>query len=131
MLGRKTTFKKLIDKLANATLLAFPDPSVQFIVQTDAFDSVIGALLQQRQSRGWRSLSFFSSRFTPEQCNYNAYDRELLTIYAAIQYFRFMLEGRRFLVMTDHEPLTFSQKLDRASPRQCCQLTFILKFNRH
>ena len=41
-----------------------------------------------------------------------------------------MLEGRRFFVITDHKPLTFAfaQKLDRASPRLCRQLTFISEF---
>jgi len=86
--------------------------------------------MQQRQGQGWRSLSFFSRRLTPAPCNYSAYDRELLAIYAAVKHFRFMLEGRRFFVIIDHKPLTFAfpQKLDRASPRQCRQLTFILEF---
>jgi len=64
------------------------------------------------------------------QCNYSAYDRELLAIYAAVKHFRFMLEGRKFSVITNHKSLTFAfaQKLDRASPRQCRQLTFISEF---
>jgi len=58
------------------------------------------------------------------------YDRELLAIYATIKQFRFMLERRRFYVITDHKPLTFAfaQKLDHASVRQCCQLAFISEF---
>jgi len=43
---RKTAFKKLKDELANATLLAFPDLSVQFAVQTEASGSEIGAIVQ-------------------------------------------------------------------------------------
>ena len=41
-----------------------------------------------------------------------------------------MLEGRDFFVLTDHKPLTFAfqQKLERASPRQCRQLTYISEF---
>jgi len=46
MTSRKTTFKKAKDELANATLLAFPDPSAQFAVQTDASGSAIGTVLQ-------------------------------------------------------------------------------------
>jgi len=99
--NRKTAFKKTKDELANATLLAFPDPSAKFAVQTDASGSAIGAVLQQRQGQDWRSLSFFSRRLTPAQCNYSAYDRELLAIYAAVKHFRFMLEGRKFFVITD------------------------------
>jgi len=49
---RKATFKKSKEELANNTLLAFPDPSAQFTVQTDASGSAIGAVLQQRQGQG-------------------------------------------------------------------------------
>jgi len=51
-MNRKTAFKKAKDELANATLLAFPNPSVQFAVQTDASGRAIGAVLQQRQGQG-------------------------------------------------------------------------------
>jgi len=91
--------------------------------------SAIGTVLQ-RQDQGWRPLSFFSGRLTPAQCNYSAYDRELLAIYAAVKYFRFMLAGRRFFVIIDHKLFTFSfaQKLDHTSPRQYHLLTFISEF---
>jgi len=42
---RGAAFKKLKDKLANVMLLAFPDPSAQFAIQTDASGSAIGAVL--------------------------------------------------------------------------------------
>lgn len=127
---KEATFKKLKDDLANATLLTFPDPLAQFSLQTDASGSAIGAVLQQWQDQTWKPLSFFSRKLTSAQCNYSAYDRELLAIYVAIKHSRFMLEGREFFVITDHKPLifAFSQKLDRASPRQCRQLTYISEF---
>jgi len=123
---RKTTFKKLKDELANATLLAFPDPSVQLAVQTDTSGSAIGGVLQQRHVQDWQPLSFFSRSLTPAQCSYSAYDRELLVIYAVIKHFRFMLKGKRFFVIT--LTFAFAQKLDRASPRQSRQLAFIAEF---
>jgi len=104
--NRKTAFKKAKDELANATLLAFPNPSAQFAVQTDASGSAIGAVLQHRQGQGWRSLSFFSRRLTLAQCNYSAYDRELLAIYATVKHFRFMLEGRKFSVIAYYDTMT-------------------------
>lgn len=59
------------------------------------------------------------------------YDRELLSIYLAIKHFRYILEGRQFLIRTDHKPLVyaFKQKLDKASPRQIRQLDFIAQFS--
>ena len=126
----ETAFDQLKDELAHSTLLAFPDPSAQFAVQTDASGTAIGAVLQQFKNQTWQPLCFFSRRLTPAQCKYSAYDRELLAIYAAIKHFQFMLEGRNFYVLTDHKPLTFAfnQKLDKASPRQCRYLTYISEF---
>jgi hypothetical protein len=40
------------------------------------------------------------------QTHYSAFDRELLAIYS--RYFRYMLEGRRFTLFTDHKPLNFA-----------------------
>jgi hypothetical protein len=39
------------------------------------------------------------------QTNYSAFDRELLAVVAAIKHFFYMLEGRQFVVFTDHKPL--------------------------
>jgi len=44
---KKATFKKLKHEVANVTLLALPDPSVHFAVQSDAYSFAIEAALQQ------------------------------------------------------------------------------------
>jgi methylase of polypeptide subunit release factors len=44
------------------------------------------------------------------QQRYTTYDRELLAAYLSIRYFRHMLEGREFVLFTDHKPLTFAFK---------------------
>lgn len=61
---------------------------------------------------------------------YSAYDRELLAAYSAIQYFRHMLEARKFILYVDHKPLIYAlqQKQDKCSPRRLRQLDFIAQF---
>ncbi|GBN92669.1 hypothetical protein AVEN_50945-1 [Araneus ventricosus] len=48
----------------------------------------------------------------------------------AIKYFRHIVEGRSFILFTDHKPLTFAfrQKEDRCSPQQLRQLDLIGQF---
>ena len=64
------------------------------------------------------------------QRKYSAYDRELLAIYTAVKRFRHALEGRHFIIYTDHKPLTyaFKQNPDKCSPRQFRHLDYIGQF---
>ena len=45
---------------------------------------------------------------TPAETHYSTFDRELLAVYLSIRHFRHFLEGRSFLVWTDHKPLTYA-----------------------
>ncbi|XP_062528147.1 retrovirus-related Pol polyprotein from transposon 412 [Bombyx mori] len=61
---------------------------------------------------------------------YSAYDRELLAIYESVKHFRFMVEGRHFVIYTDHKPITyaFNQNSQKCSPRQFNHLDFVSQF---
>jgi hypothetical protein len=39
---------------------------------------------------------------------YSTFDKELLAAFSAVRHFRFLLEGRRFRLLTDHKPLVTS-----------------------
>jgi cleavage and polyadenylation specificity factor subunit 1 len=97
---------------------------------TDAYD-VIGAALQQGVRDTWQPLAFYSHKLTPAQQKYSPYDRELLAVCEAIKYFRHMVEGRPFVIFTDHKPLTyaFQQRRDKCFPRQFRRLEFIGQFS--
>jgi hypothetical protein len=61
---------------------------------------------------------------------YSAFDRELLACYLCIRHFRYMVEGRKFTIYTDHKPLTFALKrmTDPWTARQCRQLAFVAEY---
>lgn len=63
---------------------------------------------------------------------YAAYDRELLAIYMAVQYFRKMVEGRTLVIDTDHKPLIHAlKKLDdslKATPMRIRHTFYISQF---
>lgn len=123
-------FLQCKSSLGNAALLVHPKTDTALCLTTDASDVAIGAVLEQIQEDELRPIAFFSKKLNIAQKNYSAYDKELLAIYEAIKYFRHMLEGRQFVVKTDHKPLTyaFNQRSDKASPRQLRQLDFIGQF---
>lgn len=123
-------FSSCKSSLSEAALLAHPKPDAELAIYTDASDSSIGAVLQQRIDADWQPLAFFSRRLTCTQKKYSPYDRELLAIYEAIRHFRHMVEARHFTVYTDHKPLiyVFTANREKCSPRQFRYLDYISQF---
>lgn len=123
-------FQKCKRDLANCAFLAFPSEDLKICVMVDASDSAIGGVLQQLTPKGWQPLSFFSRKLDDTQKKYSTYDRELLAAYTVVKYYRHMLEGRDFVIFTDHKPLTFAftKSSDNATPRQIRQLDFLAQF---
>jgi cleavage and polyadenylation specificity factor subunit 1 len=64
--------------LAAAVPLAHPRPETVLALATDASDTHIGGVLQQKVSGHWQPLGFFSRRLQPAEANYSTFDRELL-----------------------------------------------------
>jgi hypothetical protein len=117
--------------LAGAVTLAAHSQDAELGLHVDASATHIGGVLQQRQPGGaWRPLGFFSKKLEISQTKYSAFDRELLACFASVRHFRFLLEGRNFIVFTDHKPLTFalSRASDPWSARQCRQLAYVAEF---
>ncbi|GBO27271.1 Transposon Ty3-I Gag-Pol polyprotein [Araneus ventricosus] len=123
-------FQNCINDLKEATHLAHPNSNAAIILMTDASDGAIGGCIQQREGDFWKPLGFFSRKLSTSEQKYSAYDRELLAIFASIKYFRYLLEGTKFTILTDHKPITyaFSQKIEKLSPRQINHLNFIAQF---
>lgn len=124
-------FNQCKQDLINATCLAHPAPDAQLTLTTDASDTAVGAVLQQKVNGHLQPLGFFSKRLSEAQKKYSTYDRELLAIFLAIKHFRYMLEGRIFNIHTDHKPLifAFNAKNEHSSPRQARQLDFVSQFS--
>lgn len=116
--------------LSRATLLAHPDMNAHLAINTDASDTGIGAVLQQKKNGTWQPLAFFSRKLSPSQKKYSPYDRELLAIYESIKHFRHMVEARHFTVFTDHKPITyaFDYQRENCTPRQYRYFDYIAQF---
>ncbi|XP_077124620.1 uncharacterized protein LOC143781741 [Ranitomeya variabilis] len=105
----------------SAPLLIHPDPTLPFIVEVDASDNALGAILSQRT--GEKGLlhpcAFFSHRLTSAEKNYDVGDKELLAI-VAFKEWRHHLQGaaQQIIVLTDHRNLEFLRSARCLSPRQ-------------
>ena len=104
----QTAFENLRQKLVSAPILAFPDCSKPFILDTDASDTGIGAVLSQQQEDGTERVIAYASRLLskPER-RYCVTRRELLAVVVFITHFRHYLLGNSFTLRTDHGALTW------------------------
>lgn len=100
-----------------------PDRTHQFIVEMDASDAGVGAVLSQRSGK--------DNKIHPCERNYAVGDRELLVVKTALEEWRHWLEGAElpFVVWTDHKNLEYLKKAKRLNPRQARWALFFSRFN--
>ncbi|MDY6929837.1 MAG: RNase H-like domain-containing protein [Pseudomonadota bacterium] len=96
------TMKRLLTK---APILGYPNSEGMFILDTDASNVGIGAVLSQVQDGQERVISYGSKVLNKAQRNYCVTRRELLAIVEFVGQYHHYLYGRKFLVRTDHAAL--------------------------
>lgn len=102
----RTAFEVCKRSIATAALLHYPDPKKHLGIMVDASNTSAGAVLQQFNDGHWQPLGCFSRKFSEAQTKYSTFGRELTAMKMAVQYFRYLIEGRAFTIFTDHRPLT-------------------------
>ena len=99
--AQEWSFMKLKVALATTPILAVVDPLKPYVVETDASDKAIGAVLLQEG----RPIAFESKKLDRAQQNYSTYERELYAIIYALKKWRHYLYGAKFEVVFDHESI--------------------------
>jgi ribonuclease HI len=88
---------KLVDALTSAPILAHFDEELEVVVQTDASQEGLGAVLLQDAGNGLRPVSYISPAEKKQHCN----ELECLALVWALEKLRPYLYGKRFTVETD------------------------------
>lgn len=91
--------KQLVDLFTTAPVLKHFDPELQAIVETDASDFVLGAILSQRHGGTLHPCAFHSRKFTSAEVNYDTANKGLLAIVDSFKRWRRYLEGAKYQVM--------------------------------
>lgn len=97
--------------LTSAPVLANPNYENPFIIQTDASDSGMGAVLVQGEGGDERVVAYWSQKLSSAQRKYQTTERECLAVILAVEKFRPYIEGVKFTVITDHASLLWLRNL--------------------
>ena len=103
-------FQSLKQLMTSAPILAYPSETDEFILDTDASNFHLGAVLSQVQDGHERPVAYFSRTLNKAECNYCITRKELLAIVASVKHFHAYLYGQKFKVRTDHGALTWLMK---------------------
>ena len=99
---------RLCKTLVSAPILAFPDCSRMFILDTDTSNQGIGAVLSQEYDDGLEHVvAYTSPALSKAERKYSITRKELLAVVSFLHHFQPYLLGRRFKLRTDHSFLYF------------------------
>ncbi|GBG65882.1 hypothetical protein CBR_g54173 [Chara braunii] len=112
-----SALKKLKCTLIEYLVLKVADPSLPFVVTTDASQYGIGAVLQQDDGHGYRPVEFMSARMPSEKVATLTYERELYALRQALDHWKHYLLGRHFKVYFDHETLRWLKTQAKMTPK--------------
>lgn len=110
-------FDNIRRSLAEAPVLACPDHTKEFCLQTDASNTGLGAVLTQEHDGQERIIAYASRSLNKAERNYSATEKECLAVKWGIWKMRDYLEGYRFTVITDHQALQWLSRIDNPSGR--------------
>ncbi|GJP36383.1 hypothetical protein CLOM_g20895, partial [Closterium sp. NIES-68] len=117
--------EQLKQALASAPVLILPDPERDYVIEADAIDQAVGAVLTQDQGNGLQPIAYLSKKLHGAELNYPIHDKEALAIIIAFKMWRFYLEGRKTTVYTDHCSLKYLKTQPSLSWRQVRWIDFL------
>jgi hypothetical protein len=99
----KEAFDHMKEVMGTCPVLALPDFTLPFVLEYDASDEGISAVLMQ----GGHPIVFESKNISQPEGLYSIYENKMLAIMHALTKFIQYLVGSKFMVKTDHNSLKY------------------------
>jgi len=116
--AEKESFEEVKRMLQSAPMLRLPNMKLPFVMNTDASNTALGAVLQQDHGDGLQPVGFFSATLVGAESRYPVHELEMLAVMKALSYFKHLLSGQQIEVRSDHHSLQHFFTQRRLSPRQ-------------
>jgi len=122
-------FDTLKLKLMSEPILALPKDEGTYILDTDASDFGLGAILSQEQAGTEKVIAYSSRTMSKAEKKYETTRKELLAVVNGLKQFRQYLTGRHFILRVDHAALSWLRRTPEPMPQLARWLTFIEEFD--
>ncbi len=104
---QRTAYDNVKKAIASAPVLALYDPRKPTMVSADSSSYGLGAVIKQQQPDGtWRPVAFASRALSDVERRYAQIEKECLALTWACERFSDYVIGKKFVLQTDHKPLT-------------------------
>ncbi|CAL8175631.1 unnamed protein product [Prunus armeniaca] len=118
-------FHKLKELMLSPRVLSLPNFTKPFIIESNASGSGIGDVVQQEG----RPIAFTSKILGPRNQALSTYEREMMAIVHAIKKWHHYLQGRHFIIKTDHHSLKYFLNHKAHTPFQQKWVTKLLGYD--
>ena len=109
----ENSFSQLKLSLCSAPVLCYPRFDREFILQTDASDFGVGAVLSQLDDNEREQVVAYASKaLSARQQKFSATEKEAYAVVFGTQHFRVYLLGRHFTIVTDHNALRWLHSME-------------------
>ena len=131
----QAAFEALKKSVVSAPCLTHPQFDLPFVLETDASNFAVGAVLSQPSSldnlEDLRPVGFFSRKMSSAERNYDVHDKELLAIVCALDHWSHYFLGapHPLRIFTDHRNLVYFRSRQTLSPRLLRWSMFLNQFN--
>lgn len=96
-------FQELKTIMTTSPVLALPDFTKKFVVETDACSTGLGAVLMQDS----RPIAFISKALSLRNQNLSIYEKEFMAVLLAVQKWKHYLQGAHFIIRTDQQSIKY------------------------
>ena len=126
-------FDKLKQAFASYPIIQHFNPDKQTWLEVDSSDFVVAGIMSQLdESDTLRPVAYFSKKMSPQECNYEIYDKELLAIVRAFEEWRPELAStdpnEAVQVLSDHRSLEYFMTTKELNRRQARWSEFLSQF---
>lgn len=110
-------FQDIKNALCQGPVLCCPDFERPFILQTDASDIGVGAVLLQGTQEDRHPVAYISHKLFPREVRYSMFEKECLAVKWALDTLKYYLLGREFVLETDHKALQWMDRMKDSNAR--------------